>query len=140
VLTLPPIEAVMPIDTTFAITASPQQVFAALERDLMGAREHEGSTFEVLDSRRPESLDLRVTIGGIPCRLRYRITGSDDDEDHCEANAALTPYGWRYVFFKIITLGMRDQNFKVMLVEGLANLKAEVEGPPEADDDLQGAD
>ena len=130
----------MPIDTTFAINASPQQVFAALERDLMGAREHQGSTFEVLDSRRPESLDLRVTIGGIPCRLRYRITGSDDDEDRCEVNAALTPYGWRYVFFKIITLGMRDQNFKVMLVEGLANLKAEVECPLEGEDDLQAAD
>jgi hypothetical protein len=135
---LPPIEAAMPIETTFAIKASPQQVFAALERDLMGAREHEGSTFDVLESRRPESLHLRVTIGGIPCRLRYQIAESDDDQ--CEIGATLTPYGWRYVFFKVITLGMRDQNFKVMLVEGLANLKSEVEGPPEGDADRQAPD
>jgi hypothetical protein len=58
--------------------------------------------------------------------------------DHTEVSATVEPYGMRYALFRIMTLGMRDQNFAVPVVEGLANLKAEVEGGPTSFPDEEG--
>jgi hypothetical protein len=116
---------VVPREKAFAINASPDVIFAAIERDIASAVEHQGDTFEVLRSDPPRSIDLRVTIGGVPCWLTYRLEPRDG---HTEVVGNVAPYGWKYAFFKFITFGVRDQGFEVALVEGLANLKAEVEG------------
>lgn len=115
----------MAIEKAFAINAAPPAIYDALEREILGAAEHEGSTFEVLERVPPRSMRLRVTIAGIPCWLTYRLQNMND---HTEVSATVEPYGMRYALFRIMTLGMRDQNFVVPVVEGLANLKAEVEG------------
>lgn len=115
----------MPIEKVFAIRATPEAIFAAIERDLAAASAHEGDTYEVLGSEAPRSLDLRVTIASIPCRLRYAL----ETKPGCtEVTGTLTPYGWRYAAFRVMTFGLRDQDFAVALVEALANLKAAVEG------------
>jgi hypothetical protein len=67
---------------------------------------------------------MRINMGGMPAWLTYRL---DPKEDHTEVVATLVPFGWRYTFFRIMSLGMRDQNFEIPLVEALANLKAAVE-------------
>jgi hypothetical protein len=115
----------MPKEKAFAINASPDVIYAAIERDIAAAADHEGDTFEVLRRDPPLSIDLRVTIGGVPCWLTYRL---EPRADHTEVIGTVTPFGWKYAFFKFITFGLRDQGFEVALVEGLANLKAEVEG------------
>ncbi|HET6615937.1 MAG TPA: hypothetical protein VFH62_08620 [Dehalococcoidia bacterium] len=124
----------MSIEKAFAIHAPAPEVYAAIERDLGGAAQHEGAAFAVLRRDPPRGIDLRVTIGGVSCWLTYRL---DERDGTTDVTGVLTPFGWRYAFFKIITLGMRDQGFEIALFEGLANLKAEVEGvdgddlPPE---------
>lgn len=123
----------MPKERAFAINASPEAIFSALERDIASAAAHQGDTFEVLRRDPPRSLDLRVTIGGVPCWLSYRL---EPRGDYTEVAGILTPYGWKYTFFKFITFGLRDEGFEIALVEGLANLKAEVEGTaPDTEDD-----
>ena len=119
----------MPIEKAFAINAPPREIFAAIERDLAAAGEHAGDTFEVLRREPDTSIDLRVTIGGVPCWLTYRLVPRETDT---EVVALLTPFGFKYTFFRIVTLGLRDQGFEMALVQGLANLKAAVED----DDDL----
>ena len=114
----------MPIEKAFAIRAEPQAIFAAIERDLASAREHEGETFEIVRRDPPRSMELRVTIGGIPCWLVYELRA---EADFTEVTARLVPFGWRYTMFRIMTFGMRDQGYEIALVEALANLKAEVE-------------
>jgi hypothetical protein len=114
----------VPIEKAFAINAAPQTIYDALTRDLRTADAHRGDTFEVLREDPPRSIDLRVTIGGVPCWLTYRL---DPRDGHTEVTGVLTPFGVRYMFFKFVTLGLRDQGFEIALVEGLANLKAEVE-------------
>jgi hypothetical protein len=111
-------------EKAFAINAPPERIYAAIEHDLASAGEHEGETFEVLSRDPPRSINLRVTMGGVPCWLTYRLQPRDG---HTEVTAVVTPYGWKYALFKIIRFGMGDQGFDVALVEGLANLKAEVE-------------
>jgi hypothetical protein len=118
-------EAAVAIEKAFAIDATPDEIFAALERDLMDAAEHVGDTFEVLRREPGRSLELRVTIGGVPCWLTYRL---EPKEGHTEVVAVLVPFGIKYTLFRIITLGLRDQGFALALVQGLANLKEEVEG------------
>ena len=114
----------MSIEKAFAIEATPQDIYAALERDLSEAAEHEGATFEILRRDPPHSMDLRVTISGIPCWLTYRI---EPQPQHTEVVAVLTPFGVKYTFFKIITFGLREQGFHLALVQGLSNLKEAVE-------------
>lgn len=128
----------MPIEKAFAIHADAREIYAAIERDLADAAEHAGDTFEIVRRDPPRSLELRVTIGGVPCWLTYLL---DEKADHTEVAARLTPFGWKYTFFRIMTFGMRDQGYEIALVEALANLKAEVEGTDigvleEADDSL----
>jgi hypothetical protein len=123
----------MPIEKAFAIEASPYDIYAALERDLAGASQHAGETFEVLRRDPGRAIDLRVTIAGVPCWLTYRLEPRDT---YTEVIALLTPFGMKYTLFRIMTLGLRDQGFEVALVEGLANLKAAVESERgDADDD-----
>ena len=118
----------MPIEKAFAIHAQPHEIFAAIERDLGAAREHEGDTFEVVRRDPSRSIELRVTIGGVPCWLSYTLRPTPD---HTEVSARLVPFGWKYTFFRIMTFGMRDQGYEIALVQALANLKAEVEASPE---------
>jgi hypothetical protein len=120
----------MAIEKVFAIQATPQAIFAAIERDLASASAHEGDTFEVLRREPPTSIDMRVTIGMIPCRLRYSLEARDG---HTEVTGTLYPQGWQYAAFRTITFGLRDANFAVALVESLANLKAAVEGEGSAE-------
>jgi hypothetical protein len=115
----------MPIEKAFAINATPSVIYDALERDIASAGAHEGETFEILERVPPRTMRLRVTIAGIPCRLTYRVQPRDGQT---EVSATVEPFGMRYALFRIMTLGMRDQNFAVPVVEGLANLKASVEG------------
>ncbi len=116
----------MPIEKVFEINAPPHVIFAAIERDLAAASAHEGETYDVLRRDADHSIDLRVTIGGIPCTLRYALEAK---HECTEVTGTLTPYGWRYVAFRTMTFGLRDSNFAVMLVQALANLKAAVEAP-----------
>lgn len=125
----------MPIEKAFAINASPHVIYATLERELRDASEFNGDTHEILRRDPGKSLELRVTIGGVPCFLTYRLEPRDA---HTEVIAQLQPHGWRYTFFRIITLGMRDDGFQIALVEGLANLKAEVEQEPSEFPDEEG--
>jgi hypothetical protein len=127
----------VPREKAFAINASPEAIYAALERDLGEASQYEGDAFEVLRRDAPRSIDLRVKIGGVPCWLTYRL---EPRNDHTEVIGIVTPYGWKYTFFKIITFGMRDQGFEIALVEGLANLKAEVEAGALGDDEFDESD
>jgi hypothetical protein len=124
----------MPIEKAFAINATPHNIYAAIERDLAGAGEHAGETFDVVRRDPGRSIELRVTIGNVPCWLTYRLEPRDD---YTEVVATLVPFGWKYALFKMMTFGLRDQNFEIALVEGLANLKAEVE---EAPDGIEGAE
>jgi hypothetical protein len=115
----------LPIEKTFAISATPSKIYEAIERDLAGAAEHEGSTFEVTERDPPEAMALRVTIGGMPCKLRYRI---EEVEGGSFVTASLEPYGFKYAAFQVMTFGMHNHGFEAALVESLANLKAGVEG------------
>jgi hypothetical protein len=121
----------MPIEKAFAIRAEAREIYDAIERDLSAAAEHAGDTFEVIRRDPPRSLELRVTIGGVPCWLTYLLEAKSD---HTEVAARLTPFGWKYTLFRIMTFGMRDQGYEIALVEALANLKAEVE---ETDTDIE---
>lgn len=114
----------MPIEKVFAINAPARTIFAAIERDLKDASEYAGTTHDVLARERDRAIELRVTIGGIPCLLRYAL---DEQDGHTEVTGTLTPYGWRYALFRTMTLGLRETNFAVALVEALANLKAAAE-------------
>jgi hypothetical protein len=114
----------MAIEKAFAIKAPPAAIYAALEHELATEWEHSGETFDVLRRERGKSLELRVTMAGVPCWLTYRL---EPRADHTEVIATLVPFGWKYAFFRIITLGLRTADFEVALVEGLSNLKAAVE-------------
>jgi hypothetical protein len=76
---------------------------------------------------------LRVTIGGVPCRLRYVLERTSGGT---EVAGTLEPYGWKHAAFKVMTLGMREQNYAIVLTQALANLKeaVESEAPPFPDE------
>ena len=114
----------MPIEKVFAIKAPARTIFAAIERDLIAASEYAGTTHDVLASEHDRAIELRVTIGGIPCRLRYTL---DEQDGQTEVTGTLAPYGWRYALFRTMTFGLRETNFAVTLVQALANLKASAE-------------
>lgn len=114
----------MSIEKVFAIKAAPSDIYAALLRDIGAASAYEDTLFEVLERKRDERLRLKVNVGFVPCILTYVITAADGVT---EVAARLDPYGWRWVLFQAGTLGLRRQNMEMVLVEGLANLKAEVE-------------
>ena len=113
----------MPIEKAFAIKASPRVIYEAIERDLGDANSDD--TWGVVRREPPNAIDLRVTIGGIPCDLAYRLTRKSD---HTEVEAILNPYGWKHQLFRSITFGMHNHGFEAALVQSLANLKEAVEG------------
>lgn len=119
----------MPIEKAFAIRAKPHEIYRAIEADIAEAREHEGSTFEVLHRDPGRSVRLRVLIGAIPCTLEYTIIPR---EDHCEVVGTLDPYGWKYVAFRLMTFGLSNGGFDAALVQALVNLKEAVEAEGEA--------
>jgi hypothetical protein len=123
----------MTIERAFAINATPTRIFSAIERDLGDASEFEGETFEVIERDAPRAITMRVTIGGVPCRLRYVI---EQKSDHTEVVGTLEPYGWKHAAFKVMTFGMREQNYAIVLTQALANLKeaVEAEGAPFPDE------
>ena len=120
----------MPIQKVFAIKANPYEIYAALERDISNAERDGGEGFEVLRRDPGHALDLRVSMGGISCWLTYELKPLSNRET--EVIATLTPFGSKYTLFRIVTLGLRDHTFALALVQGLANLKAEVEGAAES--------
>jgi hypothetical protein len=115
----------MSIEKAFAIHSSQEAIFAALTDELQRAADEASGTFDVVRTDPPRSIDLRVAIGGVPCWLTYRL---EPRPDHTEVIAVLTPFGLKYTLFRIMTFGLRDQGYEVALVQGLANLKAAVEG------------
>jgi hypothetical protein len=114
----------MSIEKAFAIKATPQEIYQALERDV--ARGAGDPGFEVLRRERDREIELRVTMGGIPCWLTYRL---EPKPGYTEVVALLTPFGMKAALFRIMTFGMHDHGFEVALVQGLANLKESVEEP-----------
>lgn len=126
----------MPIEKAFAIQAAPHDIYAALERDIAGEGQRDGD-FEVIRRQQDHEIELRVRIAGIPCWLTYRL---EPRPDYTEVVALLIPFGFKYAFFKAITLGLRDQGFEVALVQGLSNLKDAVEAKPRDTDPTANAD
>lgn len=116
----------MPIEKAFSIKATSYEIYAALMRDLDSARLDGGDEFEVLNRDPGRAIELRVSMGGISCWLKYELKPNADGST--EVAAILTPFGIRYTAFRVITLGMRDHAFALALVQGLANLKRELEG------------
>jgi hypothetical protein len=119
------------IEKAFAIKASAEKIYAALQQELEEAAAHGDESFELLKRDPPRSIELRVTIGGVPCWLTYRLK---PEQGYTEVAATLVPFGWRYVLFRIVTLGMRQQGYEMALVQGLANLKEAVEDGAAPDD------
>lgn len=113
----------MSVEKAFAIRATPDVIYAALEHDLAAAA-RDGGSFEVLRRDPPRSIELRVMMSGVPCYLTYTLRPREDDT---EVSATLVPFGLKYTLFRIITLGLHDGGFSVALVHGLSNLKAAVE-------------
>ena len=72
----------------------------------------------------PRAIDLRVTIGNVPCKLGYEIV---EVAEHSEVTARLEPYGFKFAAFKLMTFGLSNQGFEAALVQSLANLKTAVE-------------
>ncbi len=114
----------MAIEKVFAMSASANDIYAALQRDISSASAHEGDVFEVLQWDRDRRIELRVAIGGVPGILTYTI---EEGPEQTEVAASFEPHGWRWILFNVATLGMRRNSIEMVLVQGLANLKAEVE-------------
>jgi hypothetical protein len=123
----------VPIEKVFAIHGSANDVYAALQRDIASASPHEGSVFDVVRRERDRMIQLNVQMGGVPCLLTYTI---EEKPEYTQVTATLDPHGWRYVMFQVATLGMRRHAFELALVQGLANLKDEVEGDTSSQDNL----
>ena len=121
----------MPIEKAFAIHASPERIYAALDEELREAAAESDGGFEILKRDPGRSFELRVTIGGVPCWLTYRI---EPKGAHTEVSGQIIPFGFRYALFRIITLGMRDYGFAMVLVQGLSNLKEALESPDDGAD------
>ncbi len=120
----------MPLEKAFAIRAAPSAIWDALTGELRVADE---ARYQVERAVINQELSLSVQLqGGIPASISYRLIPRDD---HTEVVATMTPYGFRYAVFRIITLGRADTNYELLLVQGLANLKRAVEGEPETGED-----
>src|SRR5207248_9197670 len=89
----------MSIEKAFAIHAAPEAIFAALTDELDKAAGESDDTFEVLRLNAPESIDLRVTIGGVPCWLTYRL---EPTPDHTEVIPVVTPFALKYTLFSFV--------------------------------------
>jgi hypothetical protein len=116
----------MPIEKAFAIHAEPAAIWQALMGEMRSA---DPATYELERSEPPELLALWVQLaGGISARITYRLIPR---ADHTEVVATMEPEGFRYQFFRLITLGRSDTGYELALVQGLSNLKQAAEGRPE---------
>lgn len=113
------------IEKVFAINAEPGVVWDALWSDL---NDGEAGAFEVEAAHRPTDISLKVMLSGVPSQLIYRLEPKDG---HTEVAALIVPSGLRYGISQVLTFGHFKRNFEMILVEGLANLKASIEGPEE---------
>jgi hypothetical protein len=117
----------MSIEKVFAIEGTAERVWEALWSDL--ATGSEGS-YAVRSTHWPASLAVDVELAGLPCLLTYEIQQRDG---HCEVAATIEPRSARYGLYQLLTFGHLRRNFEMMLVVGLSNLKAAVEGAPAGD-------
>lgn len=121
----------MSIEKAFAIRATPERIYTALDEELSEAAAESDGEFEILKRDPGRSFDLRVKIGGVPCWLTYRI---EPKGEYTEVSGQLIPFGLRYALFRMVTLGMRDYGFAIALVQGLSNLKEALESPDDRAD------
>lgn len=113
----------MTVEKAFAIHASPYAIYRALAEELAEA-DAAGGDFTVLRRDPGRAVEVRTRVGFVPCDVSYELLPRDG---YTEVVARLVPLGWRAALFRIATLGLREQNYAVVLVQGLANLKAAVE-------------
>ena len=113
----------MALEKAFAIKASPAEIWSALTGELEVA---DDSDYTIERAVTNELLSLWVDlVGGGRAIITYRLIPHDD---HTEVVATMEPQGFRYAIFRILTMGRADINYEMVLVEGLANLKAAAEG------------
>lgn len=117
----------MAIEKVFAINAAPETIWDALWADL---GKGDPGSYAVQGSTWPSRLELDVELGGVRCRLLYRI---EKQGGYCEVSAAVTPLSRRYPLYYVLTFGHIKRNYQMLLVTGLANLKAAVEAPASTD-------
>jgi hypothetical protein len=114
----------VPLEKAFAINAPPEAIWRALQADLA---EGDLDQFSVERSVANELLELQVRLqGGVDAALTYKLIPRDE---HTEVVATIEPSGFRYLIFRIITLGRANVNYEFVLVQGLASLKQAVEAP-----------
>jgi hypothetical protein len=118
----------MSIEKAFAIQAPREAIWDALWSDLAAG---DTSLYNLEGSTWPKQLQLKVDMSGMPCLLTYTLTPMSQD-GLTEVAASLEPLSKRYGLYYLLTFGHIKRNYELLLVEGLANLKAHVEGksPP----------
>lgn len=125
----------MALEKAFAIHASPEKIWEALTGELEVADEADYSIERAIPN---ELLALWVNLmGGVRAIITYRLIPR---ADHTEVVATIEPQGLRYAIFRIITMGRADVNYEMVIVEGLANLKAAAEGTVREDMEDPGID
>ena len=112
----------MSIEKVFSIEAEPEAIWNALWSEVLAGQEE---AFKIEEAHRPNTLVLSLDLGGLPSILTYKIEPQDG---HCEVSADLEPLSLRYRFYQIVTFGHMRRNYEMLLVHGLSNLKAAVEG------------
>src|SRR5688572_4457987 len=112
----------MAIEKAFAIDAEPAVIWDALWGDLQAG---DSAAYTLDSSSRPSKLDVEVKLGPIRCLLQYRIERKDG---FSEVAATIVPISRRFGFYQVLTFGHVGRNYEMLLVTGLANLKASVEG------------
>jgi hypothetical protein len=114
----------MSIEKAFAIEAPPEAIWDALWVDLGKGDE---SMYTVEGSHWPSRFQIRVKMGGMPTLLTYSLTPMEQQPASTEVAVALEPMSKRYSLYYLLTFGHIKRNYEMLLVEGLANLKAHVE-------------
>lgn len=114
----------MSIEKAFAIQASPETIWDALWTDL---REGDEALYQLEGSTWPSRLQLKVDMAGMPCLLTYTLSPMQE-AGFTEVAAALEPLSKRYSLYYLVTFGHIKRNYEMLLVNGLVNLKAHVEG------------
>ena len=114
----------MTIEKAFAIKAPPDVIWDALWTDLA---EGDESLYNLEGSSRPARLQLKVDMSGVDCLLTYTLRPMQEQE-FTEVAASLEPMSKRYSLYYLLTFGHIKRNYEMLLVEGLVNLKAHIEG------------
>ena len=114
----------MSIEKAFAIQANPETIWDALWADLGQGDE---SLYHLEGSSWPTKLELEVNLSGVRCLLAYTLSPMEQ-AGSTEVSASLVPLSKRYGLYFLVTFGHIKRNYEMVLVAGLANLKAHVEG------------